>query len=83
MTAITKVKWINVPDIKELNAVLFDMQEDGANIIDVKEPIIEVDGSLRVFVIYHLRDEGAIEKDANRDVEETSEESSEDVGSSI
>ena len=83
MVSITKVKWIDAPTIEELNAILFDIQDDGSNIISVDLKGFKSDGSLSAFVVYHMRDQGAVEKDANREFKETTQESTEDMGSSV
>jgi|TARA_Y100000034_G_C6879437_1_gene402703 hypothetical protein len=63
MRAITKVKIVNVPSTEELNAILFDMQEEQINIIKVDLYTIYPDGNMCFVVTYHIQILDAIQED--------------------
>jgi hypothetical protein len=61
--AITKVKIVNVPNTEELNAILFDMQEEMINIVDVTLHTIYPNGEMCFVVTYHIQYLDAIEEE--------------------
>lgn len=53
MTSFTRVKIVKVPNVVELNAILFDLQQEQSNIIKVDLIKINIDGTLEFFIQYH------------------------------
>jgi hypothetical protein len=74
MRAITKVKMITVPSTEELNAILFDMQEDMINILKVDLHDVYPNGDLVFIVTYHIQYLDAIEEEENGEQEYRSNE---------
>lgn len=82
LSALTKVKMIEVPNTDELNAILFDLQSEGINIISVDFKGMTLSGEMQFIVVYHFTP-GADLQNADSSIEEASSEGSEDMGSSI
>jgi len=67
MRAVTKVKLVKVPSIEELNAILFDMQEEMINIVDVKLTESTIEGDLYFMIIYHIQYLESIKEDGKQE----------------
>ena len=53
MLALTKVKIVKVPSVDELNAILFDIQQERVNIVKVDYMTTLPDGSMYFSIQYH------------------------------
>jgi len=76
MIAFTKVKIIKVPNVEELNAILFDIQQEKVNIVKVDYMTTLPDGTMYFSVQYHANIDTDLEK--LESVEETQEENLEE-----
>ena len=76
LDAFTRVKVIEVPTIDELNALLFDLQSEQKNIINVQYITLLPNGNMYFLVMYHITPGASVEENANSNVKETTEESS-------
>lgn len=82
MRSLTRVKEVVVPNTLELNAILFDLQNERSNIVNVQF-IGETMAGMSYLIVYHMQDHKPDEIEDEINTEEITEPSSEDLGSSI
>lgn len=75
MTALTKVRRVKVQNYEDLNEILVDIQiDEGANIIGPVPNPLETREGFIFTITYHIKDLER-ENNANRDIEEITQES--------
>jgi hypothetical protein len=74
MIALTKVKIVRVPNVEELNAILFDIQQERINIVKVDYMTTLPDGSMYFSIQYHANIDADLSKLDEEKEEPVSEE---------
>ena len=80
---LTKIRTVEVPGDQELNAILFDIQEGHANIVQVQFHGVNMIGFRTYTITYHQTDMEKGEDNANTNTEGITANSQEAMGTDI